>query len=183
MKIYTKTGDEGETSLLAGGRVRKNNIRVEAYGTVDELNSCLGLARSFDLPAQADAWLEIVQNDLFTLGADLATPQDAKADWLVRVKVEQVTPLESWIDAMDADLPPLKNFILPGGTSGAGALHLARTICRRAERIAVQLGEEDTINTLVIMYLNRLSDFLFTLARWVNFQAGESETKWSVRPK
>jgi cob(I)alamin adenosyltransferase len=183
MKIYTKTGDQGETSLFAGGRVRKNHLRVEAYGTVDELNSCLGLARSFNLPAQADAWLEIVQNDLFTLGADLATPDAAKAEWLVRVKMEQVTPLEGWIDAMDADLPPLKNFILPGGTSGAGALHLARTICRRAERIAVQLGEEDTINTLVIMYLNRLSDFLFTLARWVNFQAGESETKWSVRTK
>lgn len=183
MKIYTKTGDEGETSLFAGGRVRKNHLRVEAYGTVDELNSCLGLARSFNLPTQADVWLEIVQNDLFTLGTDLATPQDAKAEWLVRVKVEQVTPLEGWIDAMDADLPPLKNFILPGGTSGAGALHLARTICRRAERVAVQLAEEDAINTLVIMYLNRLSDFLFTLARWVNLQAGESETKWSVRPK
>ncbi len=183
MKIYTKTGDQGETSLLAGGRVRKNHIRVEAYGTVDELNSCLGLARSFALPAQADAWLEIVQNDLFTLGADLATRLDAKADWLVRVKAEQVTALEGWIDAMDADLPPLKNFILPGGTSGAGALHLARTICRRAERATVELAEGDAINPQVIMYLNRLSDFLFTLARWVNLQAGESEMKWSIRPQ
>jgi cob(I)alamin adenosyltransferase len=178
MKIYTKTGDAGDTSLFAGGRVRKHHLRVEAYGTVDELNAQLGFAQAFPLPDQARRWLEQVQNTLFVIGSDLATPHDSAADWLKRLTAEQVAPLETWIDAMDADLPPLKNFILPGGTAGAAALHIARTVCRRAERVAVLLSDEETINPHVITYLNRLSDFLFTLSRWVNLQAGQEETIW-----
>jgi cob(I)alamin adenosyltransferase len=181
MKIYTKTGDSGETSLFTGGRVRKSDIRVEAYGTVDELNSVLGLVRAHGVPEPAETWLETVQNDLFALGADLSTPLDSTASWLVRMEAPAVERLESWIDQMDTELPPLKNFVLPGGTPAAATLHIARTVCRRAERITVQLAEEQPINNIGLVYLNRLSDMLFTLARWVNLKAGISETKWSVR--
>ncbi|NDJ62510.1 MAG: cob(I)yrinic acid a,c-diamide adenosyltransferase [Chloroflexi bacterium] len=181
MKIYTKTGDAGETSLFAGGRVRKSDIRVEAYGTADELNSFIGLARAYPLPDPAPEWLEQIQNDLFTVGADLATPNDAKVDWLVRLDAAAATRLETAIDSMDGQLTPLKTFILPGGTPAAATLHIARTVCRRCERICVDLAAEQSVNVHVLTYLNRLSDFLFTLARWVNQQAGESETKWSVR--
>lgn len=181
MKIYTKTGDNGETSLFAGGRVLKDDARVSAYGTVDELNSYLGLVRTYDIPEQADRWLAQIQNDLFRIGSDLATPLDAKAEWIVRVSADAVPPLEAAIDAMDDELPELTAFILPGGTPAAATLHVARTICRRAERLCVTLKTEDLINPPVIAYLNRLSDFLFTLARWVNFQAGVADTQWSVR--
>lgn len=181
MKIYTKTGDSGETSLFAGGRVRKDHARVEAYGTVDELNSVLGVVRSHDLPERAHDWLERIQNELFTIGADLATPQTARAEWLVRLDVGPVEALEAAIDQMEAELPELKHFILPGGTPAAAMLHLARTTCRRAERRCVELEAGEPINHQIIVYLNRLSDFLFTLARWVNFRLGESETKWMVR--
>jgi cob(I)alamin adenosyltransferase len=181
MKIYTKTGDAGETSLFAGGRVRKDNPLVEAYGTVDELNSFIGLTRAEGLPPEADAWLERIQNELFTVGADLATPIDAKPAWLVRLDAAPTEHLETLIDQMDTDLPALKNFILPGGTRAAATLHVARTVCRRAERLCVESLADDLINPLVVKYLNRLSDFLFTLARWVNWKAGESETKWAAR--
>ena len=181
MKIYTKTGDQGETALFAGGRVLKSHIRVEAYGTVDELNSLLGLVRSYTRPAQAQTWLEAIQNDLFIVGADLATPAESTPAWLVRLVEQPVTALEQAIDQMDLDLEPLKAFILPGGIPAAATLHVARTVCRRAERICTTLQTESGVNPAVLMYLNRLSDFLFTLARWVNLQAGESETKWSVR--
>jgi cob(I)alamin adenosyltransferase len=181
MKIYTRTGDDGETSLFAGGRVRKDHLRVEAYGTVDELNSALGLARAHGVDAQCDGWLETIQNALFVVGADLATPHEARADWLMRLDAAPAAELERWIDTLDAELPPLRNFVLPGGTPAAAALHLARTICRRAERVAVTLSEGETINPAVIVYLNRLSDFLFTLARAVNQRAGVNETKWSAR--
>ncbi len=181
MKIYTKTGDRGETSLFAGGRVRKDNIRVEAYGTVDELNSVLGLARSYPLPEQAQTWLEAVQNVLFVVGADLATPMDSSPKWLVRLDDQPVLALENAIDQMDEELPRMTAFILPGGVTAAAALHVARTVCRRAERICVTLSAEETINPNVLVYLNRLSDFLFTLARWVNLKAGETETKWHSR--
>ncbi|MDX2160381.1 MAG: cob(I)yrinic acid a,c-diamide adenosyltransferase [bacterium] len=183
MKIYTRTGDAGETSLFAGGRVLKSHMRVEAYGTVDELNSLIGLARAHGLPALADAWLTRIQNELFTVGADLATPLDAKADWLVRLDTAPVDALEADIDRMTGELPELKNFILPGGTPAAAALHVGRTVCRRAERVCVALGQHEPINEHVLVYLNRLSDFLFTLARWVNTQAGESETRWQVRER
>ncbi len=182
MKIYTKTGDEGDTSLFAGGRVRKNDPRVHAYGTVDELNSLLGLARAHGVPAEADHWLETIQNELFTVGADLATALDASPAWLVRLTEAPIQRLENEIDTMDADLPELKNFILPAGVVAAATLHVARTVCRRAERDCIAISEADiAINPVVIAYLNRLSDWLFMLARWVNLKAGESETKWALR--
>lgn len=176
MKIYTRTGDNGETSLFAGGRVPKDHIRVEAYGTVDELNSILGLARTYAISEKIDAWLDAVQNDLFRVGADLATPLDAKADWIVRVEGDEVDILEAAIDEMDKTLKPLKTFILPGGSPAAATLHMARTVCRRAERMCVKLSHEADINEKLICYLNRLSDFLFTLARYTNHEAGQADT-------
>jgi cob(I)alamin adenosyltransferase len=181
MKIYTRTGDTGETSLFSGGRVRKDHLRVESYGTVDELNSLLGLARTYSLSSEIQAWLERIQNELFMVGADLATPNDAAAAWLTRLDDAPTARLEAEIDHMTAQLPELKNFILPGGTPAAATIHVARTVCRRAERMCVQLYSEEAINERVITYLNRLSDWLFTLARYINLQAGESETKWSAR--
>lgn len=181
MKIYTKTGDDGTTSLFSGGRVSKSNLRVDVYGTVDELNSYLGVARAHLITETGDNYLETVQNHLFHLGADLATPMDAKADWLVRITENEVEWLENSIDELSKSLPELKNFILPGGTSVAAHLHVARTISRRAERLLVALKNSETINEQALIYLNRLSDWLFTLARYENLQAGESETKWNVR--
>ena len=140
MKIYTRTGDDGTTALFSGGRVAKTHLRVETYGTVDELNSTLGLARSAG--AASEAWLQQIQIQLFHLGADLATPLDSKSDWVVRVDAEAVEWLEAIIDEMTAQLPELKHFILPGGTPAAAHLHVARTICRRAERLAVGLAAE-----------------------------------------
>ena len=181
MKIYTKTGDQGDTALFSGGRVPKHHRRVEAYGAVDELNSILGVVRAAKPSPQTDRWLEEVQQQLFHLGADLATPLDAKSDWVARVKPSQVKWLEDIIDQMTAELAPLKHFILPGGTFTAAQLHLARTVCRRAERAVTALRQEADINDCIIAYINRLSDWLFTLARFENQQAGESETKWHRR--
>lgn len=181
MKIYTKTGDDGTTSLFSGGRVPKMNLRVEAYGTIDELNSVLGVARAHHPHPRADEWLARVQWQLFNLGADLATPLDAKADWVVRMDAETVLWLEQAIDEMTAELPELKNFILPGGSLAAANIHVGRTVCRRAERIVVDLQHQEPIGENVVHYLNRLSDFLFTLARWENMQAGILEDKWSSR--
>lgn len=183
MKIYTKTGDDGTTALFSGGRVPKDHWRVEAYGTVDELNSHLGVARAAHPQARVETYLERVQNDLFRLGADLATPQDAKAEWLVRVTPENVTWLETTIDAMTTELEPLKHFILPAGTPAAAQLHVARTVCRRAERITVTLAQQEPVNDSARVYLNRLSDWLFTLARYENKLANVSEAKWHVRPE
>jgi cob(I)alamin adenosyltransferase len=181
MKIYTKTGDDGTTSLFSGGRVSKNSIRVEAYGTVDELNSYLGVARAHQPTETTSKYLEEVQNHLFRLGSDLATPMDAKAEWLLRVGEDEVQWLETTIDELSESLAELKNFILPGGTPVAAHLHVARTICRRAERLVVTLAADEVINGQSLIYLNRLSDWLFTLSRYENLQAGESETKWRVR--
>jgi len=181
MKIYTKTGDDGSTSLFSGGRVAKTHPRVKAYGTVDELNSQVGVARAVGVSDTVAELLENVQNQLFHLGADLATPLDAKADWVTRMDAETVTWLEASIDTLSADLPDLKHFILPGGTPGAAHLHVARTVCRRAERHVIELGQGEAINEYTAIYLNRLSDWLFTAARWENHQAGVSEAKWSVR--
>ncbi len=178
MKIYTRTGDTGDTGLFGGGRVRKHDPRVEAYGTVDELNSLLGMARAEALPDRAAAWLDRIQSDLFVLGADLATPLDVKSSAIVRTAPDAAAALEAAIDALDADLPPLQAFILPGGVRAAAILHVARTVCRRAERLSVALADEYPITPAVIVYLNRLSDFLFTLARWVNLQAGQAEQPW-----
>lgn len=178
MKIYTKTGDDGTTGLFAGGRVPKTHPRVETYGTVDELNSLIGVARAAG--AKQSDWLKRVQNDLFHLGSDLATPLDAKADWVVRTPDEAIAWLEERIDEMTAKLPPLKNFILPGGCLPAAHLHVARTVCRRAERHAVALATTDDITDNAMVYLNRLSDFLFTLARYENMLAEETEEAWVV---
>lgn len=181
MKIYTKTGDDGTTSLFSGGRVPKHHLRVESYGTVDELNSVLGVVRSMQPSQTTDALLVTVQNHLFRLGADLATPMDAQAEWLVRISAEEIDWVEASIDTLSADLPALQNFILPGGVPAAAHLHVARTVCRRAERLVVALSETESINDPAMIYLNRLSDWLFTLARYENAQHNEPETKWIVR--
>lgn len=179
MKIYTRTGDDGTTALFSGGRVSKTHLRVEAYGTVDELNSALGVVRTHE--PYSDSWLAQIQRQLFHVGADLATPLDAKSDFVVRTNLDSTRWLEKIIDEMTAHLPPLKNFILPGGVPAAAHLHVARTICRRAERQTVALAEQDSINEAVIPYLNRLSDCLFTMARWENLRAGQSEQLWNGR--
>jgi cob(I)alamin adenosyltransferase len=180
MKIYTKTGDNGTTSLFSGGRVPKNHLRVEAYGTVDELNSTLGVVRAHEPHASTDDWLHTIQGHLFHLGADLATPLDSKADWVVRMDADKVNWLEGRIDEMTAQLPELRSFILPGGAITAAHLHVARTVCRRAERLVVALQAHEPVGELVGVYLNRLSDFLFTLARWENMQRGVGDERWSV---
>jgi len=181
MKIYTRTGDTGTTALFGGDRVGKNHPRIEAYGTVDETNAYLGLARSL-LEHQPGAvrlepLLARLQDELFILGADLATPSESRAV-VPRIDQAHITRLEEAIDAFEADLPPLKHFILPGGTSVAGMLHVARTVCRRAERLTVAASAEEAISLEATIYLNRLSDLLFVLARWVNRQAGIEEAAW-----
>jgi cob(I)alamin adenosyltransferase len=180
MKIYTKTGDDGTTSLFSGGRVSKTDLRVEAYGTVDELNAVIGVARAGHLNPQTDQWLGKIQNQLFHLGADLATPPDAKTQSVVRIDAAAVQWLETSIDQMTEELPALKAFILPGGTLVAAQIHVARTVCRRAERAVVRLAQSKEIGPYPLQYLNRLSDFLFVLARWENRQAGFAEEQWSV---
>jgi cob(I)alamin adenosyltransferase len=179
MKIYTKTGDDGTTSLFSGGRVPKTHLRVEAYGTVDELNSHLGVVRAQSPHPRTDSWLARVQGQLFNLGADLATPLEAQSEWVTRMDTATVAWLEAAIDEMTLDLPELKNFILPGGCPTAAQIQVARTVCRRAERVVVLLQEEEAVGDSVLHYLNRLSDFLFTLARWENLQAGITEDKWA----
>ncbi|MFM8433735.1 MAG: cob(I)yrinic acid a,c-diamide adenosyltransferase, partial [Planctomycetia bacterium] len=166
MKIYTKTGDAGETGLFGGPRVRKDHARIEAFGTVDELNSHLGLVRTLPAAAPFDALLRKIQGELFDLGAELATPGDAAE----RIGTEHVAALEAAIDHHEAQLEPLKNFVLPTGTPVAAAIHVARTVCRRAERCVVALaGQLDTvIPSNAIEYLNRLGDLLFVLARFAN---------------
>ncbi len=182
MRIYTRTGDGGTTSLFSGGRVPKHHLRVESYGTVDELNSVIGLARAQQVSAPADAELARIQHQLFNLGADLATPLDAPTRTVVRMDAESVAWLEAAIDRMTAELPALSFFILPGGSPGGATIHVARTVCRRAERLTAQLQEQEAIGEQVLPYLNRLSDYLFTLARWENQQAGISEERWAVKP-
>lgn len=179
MKIYTKTGDEGETGLFAGPRVGKDHRRIEAYGAVDELNALLGLVRTFPIPGMIDAQLVSIQNELFAIGAELATP-DPIAHGTCLLCDPMIDRLEQSIDTMESDLPPLKQFILPGGVSPAAHLHLARTVCRRAERRVVALARhpEERVSVHLIRYLNRLSDWLFVASRWVNQDAGHAETPW-----
>lgn len=177
-RIYTRTGDSGETGLFAGGRVRKNHPRVEAYGGVDELNAHLGLVRALGPDAEIDGLLARVQSELFQLGADLATPVEASPKWIVRVEDTAVTALEREIDRFETELEPLQNFILPGGSPTGAALHVARTVCRRAERRLVELTETEEINPAAVRYLNRLSDWLFDLARLANHRSGRPEHIW-----
>lgn len=178
MSIYTKTGDTGDTALFGGGRVGKEDVRVDAYGQVDELNATLGLARSFGLGAM-DALAGSLQEQLFTLGAVLATPQGSKAEAHVpKMDPAWASDMERAIDAFDLELKPLTTFIVPGGTQAASALHLARTVCRRAERRVVPLVRAGKVGTDVIAFLNRLSDLLFTMARVANLRAGVQDTPW-----
>ena len=176
-RIYTRAGDKGETSLGDGSRVPKLDCRIGAFGTVDELNSALGVALAEPgLPERLREPLERIQNDLFDVGADLSVPFGI-GDRL-RVEQRQIDWLEQLCDELNADLPELKSFVLPGGTAAAARLHVARTTCRRAERDALTANEEHGINALVLAYLNRLSDFLFIAARWANADAGRSEPLW-----
>lgn len=177
MKIYTKKGDGGETSLFGGARVSKTSKRIEAYGTVDELNSVVGLASSFPSSIKTGQLLEEVQYQLFVLGADLATPQSREVR-IDRIDEAQISFLESSIDELEEDTPPLKNFILPGGSSAGAVLHMARTVCRRAERVTIECAQEEEISANAITYLNRLSDFFFVLARYENHTSGAEEKPW-----
>ncbi|MEI7645029.1 MAG: cob(I)yrinic acid a,c-diamide adenosyltransferase [Chloroflexales bacterium] len=181
MKIYTKTGDAGETGLWGGQRVSKDTLRVHAYGTADECNAAVGVARASGLDAGLDATLGYVQAQLFVVGADLATPS-AGGPHVPRVSAAEIAFLEAQIDALESELDPLNQFILPGGTAAAAHLHLARTICRRAERWAVSLAHEEDLSADVLMYLNRLSDFLFVAARVANARAATPDVPW-VSPR
>jgi cob(I)alamin adenosyltransferase len=181
MKIYTKTGDAGDTGLFGGGRVPKDHPRVEAYGDVDELNAAIGVARAADPLPRIDEVLVPIQRDLFSIGAILATPKLEKMrEQLEKARVDEhrIADLEAAIDACERELEPLRSFIVPGGTPKAAALHLARTICRRAERRVVHLSHDVEIPEIVIIYLNRLSDLLFMLARLANKLAGRGEVTW-----
>lgn len=181
MKIYTRTGDLGDTGLFGGGRVPKDHPRVRAYGDVDELNAAIGVARAADPLPRVDEVLLPVQRDLFAIGALLATPdQEKMAQHLAKAQLDadRVIQLERAIDACERDLEPLTAFVLPGGTRKAAALHVARTVCRRAERAIVRLQHEEEIPQIVVIYLNRLSDLLFVLARVSNRIAGTGEVTW-----
>lgn len=181
MKIYTKTGDKGDTGLFGGGRVPKNHPRVEAYGDIDELNAVLGMARSIEMMPRIDEVLVPIQRDLFSLGALLATPHPEKVRQQLakaRIDDDRIAELERAIDAGEAELEPLEAFILPGGTPKAAALHVARTVCRRAERRVIALMSEVEVPAVVVQYLNRLSDLLFVLSRVANRRAGAGEVTW-----
>lgn len=177
MKIYTRTGDDGTTGLFGGGRVSKHDIRLSAYGSIDELNAVLGAVRATSLSQGVDEILCTLQNEMFDLGAELATPDAAKhATQLLSDEV--VDRLETWIDSLESNLEPLKTFVLPGGSPAAAALHFARCVCRRAEREIVALSETAPVRPLVLQYINRVSDLLFVLARTVNLAAGVGDLPW-----
>ena len=181
MKIYTRTGDTGSTGLFGGGRVPKDDIRVEAYGDVDELNAVIGVARSVERMPRVDEVLVPIQRDLFAIGALLATPNREKmALHLQKARIDEtrIEELERAIDDGEAELEPLTAFIIPGGTPKAAALHVARTVCRRAERHVVRLQHEVELPPVTVIYLNRLSDLLFTLARVANRRSGAGEVTW-----
>jgi cob(I)alamin adenosyltransferase len=181
LKIYTRTGDDGETGLFGGGRVGKDDPRVNAYGEIHELNAVLGMARAVELMPRIDEVLMPIQRDLFSIGALLATPDhDRMREQLRKARIddERIAELERAIDACEQELEPLRSFILPGGTPKSAVLHVARTVCRRAERTVVALRREETVPELVVIYLNRLSDLLFMLARVANRRAGAGEVTW-----
>ena len=184
-RVYTRSGDQGETGLVGGKRVAKDNLRIEAYGTLDELNSVVGLARVFNSegaasPArdQLDDILKRIQNEIFDLGSELATPADAAYEGMFRVGENDVTALERLMDQCQEELEPLSSFILPGGSKVSAFLHQARTVCRRAERIVLRLGREEEIGPWPMRYLNRLSDLFFVLSRWIGKKDGSPEFLW-----
>jgi len=182
MKIYTKTGDRGDTGLFGGARVSKASQRVEAYGAVDELNSMLGVARAHGVEAQIDLVLGTMQVELFQVGAELATvPGKEDKIGIALVGDAEIAALERAIDASEAELAPLKTFILPGGAPAAAALHVARCVCRRAERAVVRLGADEPVRPALVIYLNRVSDLLFVLARLANHRAGVADVPWHPR--
>ena len=185
MKIYTKTGDKGTTALFGGTRVPKHHLRIESYGTVDELNSYIGLIRDQDIDKNAIESLIRIQNELFTLGAMLATPPEKEVLKngkerlnIPKITAENITVLESEIDTMNLDLPQMTNFILPGGNQTVSFCHIARCVCRRAERLATNLNETESINQDILTYLNRLSDYLFVMARKLTKDLAVKETPW-----
>ena len=194
-KVYTRTGDRGQTALVGGKRVVKDSLRVDAYGTVDELNSIVGLARVFneecrdagDAHRFLDEVLCLLQDELFDIGSELATPPDFYQTGMYRVGADQIKRLEKWIDHCQKELEPLQSFILPGGGRIGAYLHQCRTVCRRVERDVLRLSRVETINRDVVKYLNRLSDLFFVLARWISKQTGEPEYLWQrglrERPK
>jgi cob(I)alamin adenosyltransferase len=183
MKIYTRTGDDGSTGLLGKGRVQKSAPRVEAYGSVDELNASLGVVRVLDRERWLESEIGAIQSQLFQLGAELATVAPEHLAKLERISDADITALEGWIDRLDADLPALKNFVLPGGTALAAELHRARTVCRRAERRLIALRQEEAVEPRLVAYLNRLADLLFVMARWCNQRAGVAEIEWQGRAR
>jgi len=176
-KIYTRTGDDGTTGLGDGTRVSKDSLRVEAYGTVDELNSVLGMALTADLPAAVREALATIQHELFDIGGELCIPGTEA------IRDMQVERLEQTLDYLNANLAPLKDFVLPGGNESGARLHFARTVCRRAERVAVRLARDESVNPATLKYLNRLSDLLFVIARYVNISAGVPEILWRPIPR
>jgi len=180
-KIYTKSGDQGETGLFGGKRLPKSHLRIESYGTVDELNSWIGLVRDLTDYPKTEGVLEHIQNRLFTVGSNLAS-DPSKAMNVPKILLSDIELLEKEIDRMEADLPPLKAFILPGGHPTVSNIHIARCVCRRAERSVVGLGLIDEVPDVILQYLNRLSDYLFVLARWVGMRLDAKEIKW-VAPK
>lgn len=184
-RIYTRTGDTGDTGLFGGGRVPKSDPRVEAYGAVDELNACIGWALSVGLDAMTGAALRAAQADLFAIGAHLATPpgKEAAAAHLPSLPEARIEEWEQWIDRVGDTLPELRAFILPGGTPAAAALHICRTVCRRAERRVVALAAGDAVHPAIIVYLNRLSDLLFVAARHANASADVEDTRWEPRAR
>jgi cob(I)alamin adenosyltransferase len=181
-KVYTRTGDDGTTGLGAGGRVGKDSPRIEAYGTVDELNSAIGLALAMGVNDAIASALASIQNDLFHLGSDLCVPEEEKASRPVpRIEERHVTSLEELMDRLSEELAPLENFVLPGGAASAAQLHVARTVCRRAERIVVTLSRSERVGPHTIEYLNRLSDALFVMARHENKRRGAPDVLWNSR--
>lgn len=181
MKIYTKTGDKGLTSLIGGTRVPKHHIRIESYGTVDELNSWVGLIRDQDIAEYDREILKQIQDRLFTIGSSLAADPEKSKMVIPDLHLEDISLLEKEIDAMNEELPELRHFILPGGSNAISYCHIARCVCRRAERITVHLAEDNPVDEQVIIYLNRLSDYLFTLGRRIAHQQQVPENKWLPR--
>jgi cob(I)alamin adenosyltransferase len=180
-KVYTKTGDKGETSLIGGTRVPKHHIRIESYGTVDELNSYIGLIRDQNIDEQSKTVLIEIQDRLFTIGSSLASDPEKSKMKIPDLKEEDIVFLEKEIDKMDESLPEMKSFVLPGGHTTVSFCHIARCVCRRAERLTIQLSENDYVNELVIKYLNRLSDYLFVLSRKLSQDLNASEIPWKPR--
>lgn len=181
-KIYTRTGDDGSTGLGGGQRIDKDDLRIEAYGTVDELNSCVGVAHAGGLDPVLGDMCKKIMNDLFDVGSDLCMLERDKETYKVRgVEEAQVTELEKWIDKLQESLGPLENFILPGGTLGAAQLHICRCVCRRAERCVVGLRRRENVGAQVVQYLNRLSDLLFVMARYENFCKQKPDILWDQK--